>query len=203
MQCSHLAGSETEIRGFASINSYTTLSCSKPPFMPHSTHILVVLCHWPCLTYVTTVVVSSMCSLSLFHLWKLVCDYIKCLKNVDKVILLRKKRVRHFLSLEVKLEVPYLKPIEKGERNVDIQRVMGLSQLIGLFNQKWIKKGHHSKKCSVYSMYYKTSPTIRVYVLSGKAPECDYTVFVYWEISVILVSFCLEQDKHLKSVKIY
>lgn len=40
------------------------------------------------------------------------------------MILLRKKRVRHSLSLEVKLEVPYLKQIEKGEHNVDIQQVM-------------------------------------------------------------------------------
>lgn len=116
---------------------------------------------------------------------------------------IKKKRVRHSLSLEVKLEVPYLKQIEKGERNVDIQRVMGLGQLIGLFDQKWIRKGHHLKKCSVCSMYYKTSPTIRVYILSGKSPERVYTVCVYWEIPVILVSFCLEQGKTLKSVKIY
>lgn len=116
---------------------------------------------------------------------------------------IKKKRVRHSLSLEVKLEVLYLKQFEKGERNVDIQRLMGLSQLIGLFDQKWIKKGHHSKKCSVYSMYYKPSPTIRVYVLSSKSPERVYTVCIYWEIPVILVFFCLQQDKHLKSVKIY
>lgn len=58
---------------------------------------------------------------------------------------IKKKRVRTSLSLEVKLEVPYLKQFEKGERNVDIQRVMGRSQLIWLFDQKWIKKGHQSK----------------------------------------------------------
>lgn len=46
---------------------------------------------------------------------------------------IKKKIVRHSLSLQVKLEVLYLKQFEKGEHYVDIQRVMGRSQLIWLF----------------------------------------------------------------------
>lgn len=147
---------------------------------------------------------SSTCSLSLFHLLKLVCDYVKCLKNDHKVILLRKKEWSHSLSLEVKLEVPYVKQNEKGERNVDIQRVMGLSLLIGLFDQKWIKKETIRKSVQSIVCITKLPPLhVYTYVLSGKSPERVYTVCVYWEILVILMSFCLNQDKHLKSVKIY